>query len=156
MSQTLLGEGKDSDSPYDRMDEINRRFREDKPALARYNLQDCRLVTRIFEHTHLTEFLLARAAVTGLAPDRMGGSVAAFTHLYLPPMHRKGYVAPDPGEKPGEPIPGGFVMDSALDYMTRWWCWILKACTPPLSALFSSIRLAWSKVLPHRNRRFLV
>ena len=72
MSQALLGEGKDSDSPYDRMDEINRRFREDKPALARYNLQDCRLVTRIFEHTHLTEFLLARAAVTGLAPDRMG------------------------------------------------------------------------------------
>jgi len=113
VSQALLGEGKDSDSPYDRMDEINRRFREDKPALARYNLQDCRLVTRIFEHTHLTEFLLARAAVTGLAPDRMGGSVAAFTHLYLPPMHRKGYVAPERGEKPGEPIPGGFVMDSA-------------------------------------------
>ncbi|WP_413494498.1 DNA polymerase II [Morganella psychrotolerans] len=112
VSQALLGEGKDSDTPYDRMDEINRRFREDKPALARYNLQDCRLVMRIFEHTHLTEFLLARAAVTGLAVDRMGGSVAAFTHLYLPSMHRKGYVAPDPGEKPGEPIPGGFVMDS--------------------------------------------
>ncbi len=48
VSQTLLGEGKASDSPYQRMDEINQRFAHDKPALARYNLKDCELVTRIF------------------------------------------------------------------------------------------------------------
>ncbi|MDK7887522.1 DNA polymerase domain-containing protein, partial [Lactobacillus gasseri] len=49
---------------------------------------------------------------TGLAADRSGGSVAAFTHLYLPSMHRLGYVAPNQGEKPEEHSPGGFVMDS--------------------------------------------
>lgn len=112
VSQTLLGEGKASDSPYQRMDEINQRFANDKPALARYNLKDCELVTRIFAKTELLSFLLERATVTGLAADRSGGSVAAFTHLYMPRMHRIGYVAPNLGELPEEHSPGGFVMDS--------------------------------------------
>ncbi|MBD2838802.1 DNA polymerase II [Pseudomonas sp. JM0905a] len=112
VAQTLLGEGKAIDTPYQRMDEINRMFAEDKPALARYNLKDCELVTRIFDKTELLHFLLERATVTGLATDRSGGSVAAFTHLYMPLMHRLGFVAPNLGEKLPEASPGGFVMDS--------------------------------------------
>ena len=112
VSQTLLGEGKSIDNPYQRMAEIDRRFREDKPALARYNLKDCELVTRIFAKTELLTFLLERASVTGLAADRSGGSVAAFEHLYLPMMHRQGFVAPNLGDIQGENSPGGFVMDS--------------------------------------------
>jgi DNA polymerase II len=112
VSQTLLGEGKSIDNPYDRMAEIQRRFDEDKPALARYNLKDCELVTRIFEKTDLMAFLLERASVTGLPADRSGGSVAAFEHLYMPMMHRQGYVAPNIGDVEGEGSPGGFVMDS--------------------------------------------
>lgn len=108
----MLGEGKAIDTPYQRMDEINRRFAEDKPALARYNLKDCELVTRIFAHTRLLEFLLERSSVTGLAVDRSGGSVAAFCHLYIPQMHRLGFVAPNLGSRPDEASPGGFVMDS--------------------------------------------
>jgi len=112
VAQTLLGEGKAVDNPYDRMDAIDRMFGQDKPALARYNLRDCELVTRIFEKTELLPFLLERATVTGLPADRNGGSVAAFTHLYMPLMHRQGYVAPNLGEKAPEASPGGFVMDS--------------------------------------------
>jgi len=112
VAQTLLGEGKAIDTPYQRMDEINRMFAEDKPALARYNLKDCELVTRIFAHTRLLEFLLERSSVTGLAVDRSGGSVAAFCHLYIPHMHRLGFVAPNLGSRPDEASPGGFVMDS--------------------------------------------
>jgi len=112
VARTLLGEGKAIDNPYDRMDEIDRMFAEDKPALARYNLRDCELVTRIFEATELLHFLLERATVTGLPADRSGGSVAAFTHLYMPLMHRQGYVAPNLGDKAPEASPGGFVMDS--------------------------------------------
>jgi DNA polymerase-2 len=112
VSQTLLGEGKAIDNPYDRMAEIDRRFAEDKPALARYNLKDCELVTRIFEKTELLTFLLERASVTGLAADRSGGSVAAFEHLYMPMMHRQGFVAPNLGDVAGENSPGGYVMDS--------------------------------------------
>nr|WP_178120508.1 DNA polymerase II [Pseudomonas sp. PB101] len=112
VAQTLLGEGKSIDNPYQRMDEINRMFAEDKPALAKYNLKDCELVTRIFAKTELLTFLLERASVTGLPADRMGGSVAAFTHLYMPLMHRQGFVAPNLGGKPPQASPGGFVMDS--------------------------------------------
>jgi DNA polymerase-2 len=112
VSQTLLGEGKSIDNPYQRMAEIDRRFAEDKPALATYNLKDCELVTRIFAKTELLTFLLERASVTGLAVDRMGGSVAAFEHLYMPMMHRQGFVAPNLGDIEGENSPGGYVMDS--------------------------------------------
>lgn len=112
VAQTLLGEGKAIDNPYQRMDDINRMFAEDKLALARYNLKDCELVTRIFEKTELIDFLLERATVTGLSADRSGGSVAAFSHLYLPRMHRLGFVAPNLGSQGGENSPGGFVMDS--------------------------------------------
>ncbi|WP_250493328.1 DNA polymerase II [Caballeronia sp. GAWG1-1] len=112
VAQSLLGEGKAIDTPYARMDEIERRFQEDKPALARYNLVDCELVTKVFDKTELLPFLLERATVTGLAADRSGGSVAAFTHLYMPRMHRLGFVAPNIGDVPEEASPGGFVMDS--------------------------------------------
>ncbi|QGZ38583.1 DNA polymerase-2 [Pseudoduganella flava] len=112
VAQTLLGEGKSIDNPYDRMAEIDRLFAEDKLALARYNLKDCELVTRIFAKTRVLDFLLERASVTGLAADRSGGSVAAFEHLYMPRMHRLGYVAPNLGDVPGADSPGGFVMDS--------------------------------------------
>ncbi|CAK8743988.1 DNA polymerase II [Sodalis praecaptivus] len=112
VAQTLLGEGKAIATPYDRMDEIDRLYREDPPALAHYNLTDCELVTRIFEHTRLLAFLLERATVTGLAADRSGGSVAAFSWLYLPRMHRAGYVAPNLGDVAPQASPGGYVMDS--------------------------------------------
>ena len=112
VAQTLLGEGKAIDNPWQRMEEINWRFAHDKPALARYNLKDCELVTRIFHQTEIMPFLLERAAVNGLAVDRHGGSVAAFNHLYIPRMHRAGYVAPNHGEVAAEASPGGYVMDS--------------------------------------------
>lgn len=112
VAQALLGEGKEIGNPFDRMAEIDRMFAEDKPALARYNLKDCELVTRIFDNTALMAFLLERASVTGLAADRSGGSVAAFEHLYMPVMHRQGLVAPNIGDVPGADSPGGFVMDS--------------------------------------------
>ncbi|KQN58085.1 DNA polymerase II [Erwinia sp. Leaf53] len=112
VSRELLGEGKAIGNPWQRMEEINQRFAEDKPALAHYNLKDCELVTRIFQHTELMPFLLERASVNGLAVDRHGGSVAAFSHLYLPRMHRAGYVAPNMGELASEASPGGYVMDS--------------------------------------------
>jgi len=112
VSRELLGEGKAINNPWQRMEEINQRFAEDKPALAHYNLKDCELVTRIFQHTELMPFLLERASVNGLAVDRHGGSVAAFSHLYLPRMHRAGFVAPNLGDVAPEASPGGYVMDS--------------------------------------------
>lgn len=112
VSQELLGEGKAIHNVYDRMAEINQMFREDKVSLARYNLQDCKLVTRIFEQTHLLAFAIERSRLTGVELDRVGGSVAAFTNLYLPQLHRAGYVAPNLESENWIASPGGYVMDS--------------------------------------------
>ncbi len=94
------------------MAEINAMFRQDKPSLAKYNLQDCVLVNRIFEHTHLLEFAIERTKLTGVELDRVGGSVAAFTNLYLPRLHRSNYAAPNLHPENWVASPGGYVMDS--------------------------------------------
>ena len=112
VAQQLLGEGKSIDSAYDKMAEIERRYQHDKPALAAYNMRDCELVLRIFEATKLLSFAMERAHTTGLQLDHFGGSIAAFSHHYLPRMHRLGYVAPNVGDVQGMSSPGGYVMDS--------------------------------------------
>ncbi|MFQ6022579.1 MAG: DNA polymerase II [Acidiferrobacterales bacterium] len=114
VAQTLLGRGKRiQQKGADKVAEIKRLFREDKRRLAAYNLEDCRLVSDIFERAKLIEFTARRAELTGLAMDRYGGSVAAFDNLYLPRLHRHGRVAPDVDDvRSGPGSPGGYVMDS--------------------------------------------
>lgn len=113
VGQALLGEGKSiEDDRHGKLAEIERRFQEDKPALAAYNLRDCELTTRIFERARILDFMLERANVTGLQADQSGGSIAAFSHLYLPRMHREGYVASNVSRTADDPYPGGFVIDS--------------------------------------------
>jgi DNA polymerase-2 len=112
VAQVLLGEGKEIGDEYDKMAEIERRYQEDKPALASYNIQDCALVLRIFDKAKLLQFAMERAHATGLQLDHFGGSIAAFSHHYLPRMHRQGYVAPNVGDVQGKSSPGGYVMDS--------------------------------------------
>ncbi len=113
VASELLGIRKLITGDTDKVAEINRLFREDKGQLADYNLLDCVLVLDIFKKADLLPFAIQRAAITGLAIDRMGGSVAAFDHLYLPRLHRSGYVAPNViGRDTENSSPGGYVMDS--------------------------------------------
>jgi DNA polymerase-2 len=163
VAQELLGEGKAIENAYDRMAEIDRMFAEDKPALAHYNLKDCELVTRIFAHTNLLPFLLERASVTGLAADRSGGSVAAFEHLYMPVMHRQGFVAPNIGDVPGADSPGGFVMDSrsglyesvlVLDYKSLYPSIIRTFLIDPVGLVVGLAEDESNTVPGFRNARF--
>ncbi len=110
VSRELLGEGKLLHGS-DRGLAITDLFLTDKNRLAAYNLKDCELVSEIFEVTSLLQFALARSAMTGLNLDRLGGSVASFDNLYLPRLHRRGYVAPNARTDQGG-SPGGFVLDS--------------------------------------------
>ncbi len=113
VAQELLGRGKKVEGDIDdRIAEIVHNFNHDKPALAAYNLEDCELVLDIFAHTNIVDYLVLRSRMTGLELDRLGGSVAAFTNLYLPKLHRGGYVAPNLPEGGGLASPGGYVMDS--------------------------------------------
>ncbi|WP_375057806.1 DNA polymerase II [Zobellella sp. DQSA1] len=112
VARQLLGRGKQTEDVANRLAAISRDFRHNKPKLAAYNLEDCRLVWDIFEHTRLLDFLRLRSQLTGLELDRVGGSVAAFTQVYLPQLHRAGFVAPNLPAGGGLASPGGYVMDS--------------------------------------------
>ncbi len=112
VAQALLGEGKLAHSE-DQVAELGRLYQQQPEQFIAYNLQDCRLVERIFSHTRLMAFARERARLTGHPLDRIGGSVAAFDNLYLPRLHRRGRVAPDIGHNPNhQPSPGGYVMTS--------------------------------------------
>ena len=110
VGQELLGRGKTIKS-VNKVEEINHLYRTDKPALARYNIEDCRLVTEIFAKADLINFAIQRARMTGLPMDKTGGAVQTFDNLYLPPLHRKGYVAATSAAS-GSGSPGGYVLDS--------------------------------------------
>jgi DNA polymerase-2 len=112
VAQTLLGKGKKTENVDDRLAQIESDFKHNKVKLAEYNLQDCQLVLDIFKHTKVLDFLTLRSQLTGLELDRMGGSVAAFINLYLPKLHRAGYIAPNRPKDGGLASPGGYVMNS--------------------------------------------
>ncbi|WP_254693709.1 DNA polymerase II [Shewanella sp. MEBiC00475] len=116
VSRHLLAEGKAIDHVENRGQEITHLFETDKNALAFYNLTDCRLVWDIFEKTQLLDFALERAKLTGLEFGRVGASIAAFYHLYLPHLHRSGFVAPAHPASHGLESPGGYVMSSIPGY----------------------------------------
>ena len=114
VAQELLGEGKDiSETGADKIAEIEHRFAEDKPALARYNVLDCELVTRIFETTGLIEQFSTRSLLTGLRMDRVNMSVAAFDFFMVPRYHSQGFASIDTEDViPGGHAAGGYVFTS--------------------------------------------
>jgi DNA polymerase II len=96
-----------------KIEEINRLFKDDPPALASYNLLDAQLTKEIFEHANLLPNAVERSKRSGHLLDRSGGSVAAFDYLYLPRLHRAGFVAPDAADREisEAPLPGGHVLE---------------------------------------------
>lgn len=121
VGQQVLGRGKTlaTGPGRDALAEIRRMHREEPFALAAYNLEDARLARDIFVKARLVEFLIARTKLTGLLLDRQGGSVAAFDALYLPRLHRRGWVAPDVGTREPMPSPGGHVLEGVPGLFTN-------------------------------------
>jgi len=142
VAHELLGERKLISNGADKVASINHLFKNNKPELADYNIKDCTLVNDIFNKADLIEFAIQRANLTGLALDRLGGSVAAFDNLYLPRLHRHGYIAPDvDNASDGLGSPGGYVLDSepgiyknvlVLDFKSLYPSIIRTFCIDPL------------------------
>lgn len=163
VSQRLFGEGKLLANEADKGLAIMQLFEQDPVALARYNLQDCLLVERVFAQAQLIEYAIQRALLTGLALDRRGGSVAAFTNLYLPLLHRSGYVAPNIGDIEAQHSPGGYVMDSrpglyrwvlVLDFKSLYPSIIRTFAIDPLG-LIEGLRQPSAQTIPgYREARF--
>jgi DNA polymerase-2 len=113
VAKELLGVGKDiTEGGPNKVEEIERRFHEDKKSLAKYNLLDCILVSRIYKKTGILEMIIKRTQICGLLMDRVGVSTAAFDHFLLPRLHRKGIVANNIPEMVRDAgAVGGFVME---------------------------------------------
>ena len=136
-------------SGLEKVAEITRLFHKDKPALARYNLEDARLVHDIFEKLNLAQLAVRRSRLTGLALDRVGGSVAAYDFLYLPRLHRKGFVAdtdPRPPVGAGS-APGGLVLDSLPGFYNNVAVLDFKSLYPSIIRTFMVDPLAANMVL---------
>ncbi|TXR54165.1 DNA polymerase II [Reinekea thalattae] len=113
VAQSVLKRGKKIEHADDRVAEIERLYREDLAAFAHYNLEDAQLVLDLFEQAGLWQFLVERSHLTGLPMARAGGSSAAFNTVYLPRLHRQGFIANHVGEQTLQTAsPGGFVMES--------------------------------------------
>ena len=117
VSNQLLHRGKllghQQDEGLNKGEEIQQVYRTDPRKLAEDNLEDCKLVWDIFEHAQLLHYLIERSRLTGLPLDKVGGSAASFDNLYLPRLHRKGYVAPVYASGESQMgAPGGYVMES--------------------------------------------
>ncbi len=137
VANELLGRGKLIQGEENKLEEIQRMFREDKPQLAAYNLEDCRLVLDIADKTAYVAFAEQRARLTGLSMERVGSSVAAFEFLYLPRLHRAGYAAPDVGAV-SEPItsPGGYVLESTPGFFDNVLVLDFKSLYPSIIRTF--------------------
>ncbi len=145
VASAMLGYGKDIGEDTNKVAEIERRFRHDKVALARYNLLDCTLVTDIFKKTGLIDLTWKRAQLSGLSMDGVGRSVAAFDHFMLPKIHRHGLVAPniddikDIGHAPGGWVftksPGFFKQIAVFDFKSLYPSIIRTFKIDPLSRL---------------------
>lgn len=155
VAQELLGRGKKIDHPEDRGEEIQRLYREEPLALCQYNLEDCRLVSDIFAKAGLLEYLIERARLTGLALDKVGGSQQAFDNLYLPKLHRAGFVAPQYASGQDDlDVPGGFVMDSVPGLFSNVLVFDFKSLYPSIIRTFSidPLGLALAEQLPQERR----
>lgn len=112
VANELLGERKDIEATgMEKVREINHRFHHDKVALAKYNILDCVLVSRIYKKTNLIQEMLSRSQLSGMLVDKIGMSTAAFDFILLPQIHRKGFVAPNTVDIQREQhAAGGFVL----------------------------------------------
>jgi|LULL01.1.fsa_nt_gb DNA polymerase-2 len=145
----ILGIGKDISSDENKVAEIERRFKEDKQSLAKYNLLDCKLVMDIYDKINLIDFVMARTKISGLLFNRLNISTAAFDHIMLPQLHRKGFVAPnridiirDQSSGGGmviEPTPGVYTDIAVFDFKSLYPSIIKSFSIDPYSRLQSDI-----------------
>lgn len=137
VAQEVLNIGKDIASDSGKVDEIERRFREDKEALAKYNLLDCTLVLDIFDKLKTLDLLIRRVQISGLLIDRLAFSTAAFDHLFLPRLHRKGFVAPNVVDiSRDEASSGGMVLAPKVGLHTNVAVFDFKSLYPSIIRTF--------------------
>lgn len=112
VATSVLKTSKDISSDAGKVSEIERRFKEDKMALAKYNLLDCTLVKDIYSKLKVFEFYIEKTRNSGLLFSKSGISTLEFDYSYLPRLHRKSYVAQNSSDFEREDhSTGGYVIE---------------------------------------------
>lgn len=112
VASSVLNTSKDIASDAGKVSEIERRFKEDKMALAKYNLLDCTLVKNIYNKLNVFEFYIEKTRNSGLLFNKSGISTLEFDYSYLPKLHRKSYVAQNSSDFEREDhSTGGYVIE---------------------------------------------
>jgi DNA polymerase-2 len=111
VAQEVLGRGKTITGRH-RADEILLMFREERERFVEYNLNDAALVTEILDELDLVRLTIERSRLTGMPPDRVSASIAAFDFLYLSELGPRRIVAPSvDSSRPAEATAGGHVLE---------------------------------------------
>ncbi len=149
VAQELLAEGKTITPDKNKVEEIERLYKEDKKLLAEYNMKDTELVTEIFRKSSLIELSIRRSQLSGMLMDQLGMMTLAFDHFYLPRLHREGFVAPNVKDlESSEHAAGGYVMDPVpgiyddvvvLDFRSLYPTIIQTFKIDPLARLLSDV-----------------
>ena len=99
VANNILGEGKLIHDEEDKLGEIERQFVEEKENLAKYNLQDVELVTRLYEKIGVVEFMASRVCATGVLMSQLEINNSIPENLLIPELHRELFASPGDGEK---------------------------------------------------------
>lgn len=111
-SQEILGEGKYELKGPNKLEAISTLWKESPEQLAKYNLQDSRLVFEILKEKKLIQLTQNRSIITGMPLDRVSASIASLDSLYLRKSRLNNIVCPSRQESPRtERITGGYVRD---------------------------------------------
>jgi DNA polymerase-2 len=136
VARSVLGEGKTL-AGHDKADQILELFKEDRPRFVEYNRTDARLALEILERLRLVELAVERSRLTGLPPDRVASSIAAFDSLYLAELGRRRIVAPSVrASQDVEPQGGGHVLEPSAGLYTNVVVLDFKSLYPSLIRSF--------------------
>lgn len=136
VSQQVLGETKLIQGS-DRGRAILDAFYHDRQKLVDYNLVDARLVLDILDELQLVELSVERSRLTGLAIDRVAGSIAAFDFLYLRELAKRRIAAPSVGQGgDGQANLGGHVLEPEPGLYENVWVCDFKSLYPSLMRTF--------------------
>ncbi|MDX1999353.1 MAG: DNA polymerase II [Thermoanaerobaculia bacterium] len=116
----------------------------DRERLAEYNRVDAELALEIVSKLQLVELAVERSRLTGLPPDRLGSSIAAFDFLYLMALGRRGTVARTLGSRGAvvddtglpEIAEGGHVLEPVTGLHEQVWVFDFKSLYPSVIRTF--------------------
>jgi DNA polymerase II len=108
LGKTKLIKGKNR---HEKIERLYNGTEKEQEELAKYNLQDCRLVYEILEKTDIVKLSMERASLIGMQIDKLTGSIANFDSLYIRETKKRKLASPSSFfKKKSQKITGGFVI----------------------------------------------